>query len=91
MRSTIKCLYLYFILGIFLFNLYLFTRFFGEQEKFNGDLFNQQRHFRLFDDVNFVKNSNEFLILDWTGKQHIFREKDPIKCKFFVYFQKENA
>lgn len=25
---------------------------------------------------------NELLILDWTGKQHIFREKDPIHCNF---------
>jgi hypothetical protein len=29
-----------------------------------------------------LKNSNEFLVLDWTGHQHIFREQDPIKCKF---------
>jgi hypothetical protein len=28
-----------------------------------------------------LKNSNEFLVLDWTGHQHIFREQDPIKCK----------
>ncbi|CAF3733114.1 unnamed protein product [Rotaria socialis] len=82
MRSPIKCLYLYFILGIFLFNLYLLSRFFGEQEKFQHDPFDQQQHFRLFYDVNFVKNSNEFLVLDWTGKQHIFRENDTIKCDF---------
>ncbi|CAF2062113.1 unnamed protein product [Rotaria magnacalcarata] len=82
MRSRIKCLYLYFIFGIFLFNLYAISRFFGEQEKFKHHLFDRQQHFRLFYDVNFVKNSNEFLILDWTGKQHIFRENDPIKCDF---------
>lgn len=28
------------------------------------------------------KNKNEFLVLDWTGHQHIFREQDPIKCDF---------
>lgn len=32
--------------------------------------------------LNNLKNSNEFLVLDWTGQQHIFREQDPIKCKF---------
>ncbi|CAF1083940.1 unnamed protein product [Adineta ricciae] len=29
-----------------------------------------------------LKTTNEFLILDWTGHQHIFREQDPIKCDF---------
>jgi CRISPR/Cas system-associated endonuclease/helicase Cas3 len=30
--------------------------------------------------ANNLKNTNEFLVLDWTGHQHIFREQDPIKC-----------
>lgn len=28
-------------------------------------------------------NTNEFLVLDWTGNQHIFKEKRSIKCKIF--------
>ncbi|CAF0828950.1 unnamed protein product [Rotaria sp. Silwood1] len=32
--------------------------------------------------INNLKNSSQFLVLDWTGHQHIFREQDPIKCDF---------
>ena len=29
-------------------------------------------------------NATEFLVLDWTGKAHIFQEKDSIQCKIFL-------
>ncbi|CAF4357023.1 unnamed protein product, partial [Adineta steineri] len=28
------------------------------------------------------KNDNDFLVLDWTATQHIFKEQDPTKCDF---------
>jgi len=31
--------------------------------------------------IRSAKNKNEFLVLDWTGHQHIFREQDPIQCE----------
>jgi predicted SAM-dependent methyltransferase len=52
----------------------------------SNDLFDEvkKRDERVDKLSNNLKNSNEFLILDWTGHQHIFREQDPIKCKFIL-------
>ena len=71
MRISLKRLSIYSILCGLIFNVYLFYRLhddFGYLQLNGYDFEHRQL------------NSSDFLVLDWTGKQHIFKEKDPIKC-----------
>jgi CRISPR/Cas system-associated endonuclease/helicase Cas3 len=54
----------------------------GPDDFFNGIKKQDELVDKSASNANNLKNSNEFLVLDWTGHQHIFREQDPIKCKF---------
>jgi hypothetical protein len=103
MRTSLKCLVFYLIVGVIALNLYFLGQIYFQnqtnpeneqdqhQHQHSHDLFTLiKKQDELIDipsvDVNNLKNSNEFLVLDWTGHQHIFREQDPIKCKFrFAY------
>ncbi len=99
MRTSLKCLVFYLIVGVIIFNLYFLGQLYFQHQ--NSQENEQQQHIHLhhhpkdfFDSVkkqdelvdkslynaNNLKNTNEFLVLDWTGHQHIFREQDPIKC-----------
>ncbi len=84
MRASIKCLSYYFILILILLNLYIFTQFYDHQDNLNDHIDNQYDKL-IFDSIGKVEQ-NEFWVLDWTGNQHIFREEDPIKCKFIYPF-----
>ncbi|CAF2134053.1 unnamed protein product [Rotaria magnacalcarata] len=96
MRTSLKCLIFYLIVGVILLNVYILGQLYfshdnthqhQNQHKYSNDFFpviekgdalvNQP-----LSKANNLKNSNEFLVLDWTGHQHIFREQDPIKCDF---------
>lgn len=103
MRTSLKCLVFYLIVGVILLNLYflgqLYIQHQDNQENEQHPHQRQHQHTKEFIDGNKkqdelvdkssfntynLKNSNEFLVLDWTGHQHIFREQDPIKCKFLL-------
>jgi hypothetical protein len=80
MRISFKCLLFYFIIFFILLNLYFFSQLYLQQEYLNLNTDNQ--YHQLFSN-NITKNkNNEFLVLDWTGNQHIFKEQDTIQCKF---------
>ena len=99
MRTSLKCLVFYLIVGVIALNLYFLGQLYIQHQS-NSDNEQQQEHHRhqhvrqsfenvpkeddpIADKPSFsLKTTNEFLILDWTGHQHIFREQDPIKCKF---------
>ncbi len=113
MRTSLKCLVFYLIVGVILLNLYFLGQLYiqhqnnqeNEQDQHQHQQLHQHKHQHqqqhdkpkdFFNNIkkqdelvdkpsynaNSLKNSNEFLVLDWTGHQHIFREQDPIKCKF---------
>ncbi len=110
MRTSLKCLVLYLIVGVILLNLYFLGQLYLQHQNNQDDEQQQQQqqhehHHRhhhpnpnaFFKEINNpdellvdkssntahdLKNSNEFLVLDWTCNKHIFREQDPIKCKF---------
>jgi hypothetical protein len=117
MRTSLKCLVLYLIVGVILLNLYFLVQLYlqhqtnqenEQQQQQQGQNEHHHRHHhpnpngffkennkpdesladKLSINTHNLKNSNEFLILDWTGHQHIFREQDPIKCKSI--FSNEN-
>jgi hypothetical protein len=76
MRKLFRRFLFYFFIAIILFDIYILYQVLVETEYSNNN-FNQENK------ENFKqKNDNEFLVLDWTGNQHIFKEQDPIKCKF---------
>jgi hypothetical protein len=99
MRTSLKCLVFYLIVGVILLNLYFLGQLYFQhqntqeneqhqhQHQHSHDLFTViKKEDEVIDKPSYLKNSNEFLVLDWTGHQHIFREQDPIKCKFiFAY------
>ena len=112
MRTSLKCLVFYLIIGVILLNLYFLGQlYFQHQTTQETEQQQQQQHqhedhhhhqpnpndiFREIshgegrvdkpnDNTFNLKNSNEFLVLDWTGHQHIFREQDPIKCKYLLF------
>ncbi|CAF1138142.1 unnamed protein product [Rotaria sordida] len=90
MRSSLKCLSFYFIINTTLLNLYLFSQLYVEQEKSNKNIVNKQQYFGIFNNIinkkqqlfYKQKSNNEFLVLDWTAKHHMFKEQDPINCNF---------
>ena len=107
MRTSLKCLVFYLIVGVIVLNLYFLGQLYfqhqnnQENEQHQPQPQHQHQHSHdLFTvikkpdeliaipllNMNNLKNSNEFLVLDWTGHQHIFREEDPIKCKFIYPF-----
>ncbi len=66
MRVSLKRLLFYVIVGVLIFDIYIF--------------------YQVQNDFDHRKtNSSEFLVLDWTGNEHIFKEKDLIKCKDFSF------
>lgn len=99
MRTSLKCLVFYLIVGVILLNLYFLGQLYFHNENNQENVQHQNKHQHSNDflplvpkqdelvnqashKINSLKNSKEFLVLDWTGHQHIFREQDPIKCKF---------
>lgn len=97
MRTSLKCLVFYLIVGVILLNLYFIGQLYFHYE--NNPESQQHQHQDDFSSINEKqdepniqeknimnnqKNSNQFLVLDWTGHQHIFREEDPIKCKLLL-------
>jgi hypothetical protein len=82
MRISFKRLLFGFIGATILFNLYIFYRFYLQQNH-SWNNFDDEHHHQRFRRVN-QKNHNEFLVLDWTANQHIFKEQDPIQCKFMT-------
>jgi ABC-type nickel/cobalt efflux system permease component RcnA len=107
MRTSLKCLIFYLIVGVILLNLYFLGQvyFDGQKNEENEQHQHQHQHHHhhhhsnefstvinqqdeLVDpaafNTNNLKTTNEFLILDWTGHQHIFQEQDPIKCKLML-------
>lgn len=115
MRTSLKCLVFYLIIGVILLNLYFLGQLYFQHQT-NQETEQQQQQQQqhqhqhedhhhhepnpndIFREINHheepvdkpngnvfsLKNSNEFLVLDWTGHQHIFREQDPIKCKYLL-------
>lgn len=72
-----------FIICAFLCNLYFAYQFLVQREYSSNfiDEYKKNLH-NASNQLNFYeKKDNEFLVLDWTGRQHIFQEQDPIKCK----------
>jgi hypothetical protein len=104
MRTSLKCLLFYLIVGVILLNLYFLGQLYfqnqtnqenehqhhqhhhGLNELFNGINKQDELVDKSSKNANNLKNSNEFLVLDWTGHQHIFREQDPIKCKCLLSY-----
>ena len=111
MRTSLKCLVFYLIIGVILLNLYFLGQlYFQHQSNTENDHQQQQQQHQhedhhhhqpnphdIFREIHHreeerlekpsnnafsLKNSNEFLVLDWTGHQHIFREQDPIQCMY---------
>ncbi|CAF2605706.1 unnamed protein product [Rotaria sp. Silwood2] len=99
MRTSLKCLVFYLIVGVILLNLYFIGQLYfhyenNQENKQHQNLHQHSKDFFPFIDkqgelvnqlsykMNDLKNNSEFLVLDWTGHQHIFREQDPIKCDF---------
>jgi len=99
MRTSLKCLVFYLIVGVILLNLYFLGQLYfqhqnnhlnyiddpGEQQEQQSDNVHDKlngRREKKLKHSNEQNNTNEFLVLDWTGQQHIFREEDPIKCNF---------
>lgn len=105
MRTSLKCLVFYLIIGVIVLNLYFLGQlYFQHQNNTENDQHQQQQQHQhedhhhhqpnphdIFHEIHHQKeesnknpftpkDSNEFLVLDWTGHQHIFREQDPIKC-----------
>jgi hypothetical protein len=78
MRISLNPLLFYFIGSAFLFNLYLFYQLLVRQE-YSNNYFNTKYELNLTQ-----KNHNEFIVLDWTALRHVFKEEDPIKCKFIL-------
>ena len=66
MRRSHKYLTYGFLLGTLVFNIYLLLQFHVEKEPV----------------LHYESQENQFLILDWTAKYHIFREDEIIQCKF---------
>jgi hypothetical protein len=68
-------------------NIYFLAQlYFQHQNQSDDDQLQQQLAFREPERFNggnqpIRSTSNDFLVLDWTGHQHIFREHDPIQCK----------
>lgn len=77
MRSSIKCSLFYLILISLLFNIYLISLF-TEHERIQYDLISYGKKFQF---LHGEKGTNQFLILDWTVRRHIFKEENQIKCK----------
>lgn len=65
MRRLYKYLIYGLLLGTFIFNIYLLLQFRLEEEPV----------------LRYESQQNQFLILDWTAKSHIFREEESIECK----------
>ncbi|CAF1352470.1 unnamed protein product, partial [Adineta steineri] len=61
-----------------LINIYIFSQFHIESK----DLIDHVNYNKQQEPFFSKKNDNDFLVLDWTATQHIFKEQDPIKCDF---------
>ena len=99
MRTSLKCLVFYLIVGVILLNLYFLGQLYFQHQnnqeneqhqhhhQHGNEIFNGiERRDELVDKPIYnLKTNNEFLVLDWTGHQHIFREQDPIKCKSIFF------
>ena len=92
------------IAGVILLNLYFLVQLYYQNQnseeneqhrpRQSSEFFSEHRkRDRSIDQppekVYSLKNGNEFLVLDWTGHQHIFREQDPIKCKSQLVLAKQ--
>ena len=104
MRPSLKSLLFYMIAGVILLNLYFLVQlYYQNQSSEENEQHHQRQSSEFFSEhrkrdrsidkppekVYPLKNSNEFLVLDWTGHQHIFREQDPIKCKSQLVLDKQ--
>ncbi|CAF1465328.1 unnamed protein product, partial [Didymodactylos carnosus] len=91
MRSTVKRCLLILILFASLFNLYILTNIYFNRtslssstsatfilKSFQQRPTEQEKEENQRVNVKNALNENEFIILDWTGKEHIFREEDSI-------------
>lgn len=96
MRTSLKCFVFYLILGVILLNLYFLGQLYLQNQtnidndqqpirvqRKSKDFFEEKKD-PFIPPINSDKTKNEFLVLDWTGHQHIFREQDPIKCKIYL-------
>ena len=90
MRTSLKCIVFYLIGGVIVLNLYFLAQLYFQHQTSLEDEQHQQSHLFFKNEsphrprrvqLNPVTSKNEFIVLDWTGHQHIFREQDPIKCK----------
>lgn len=90
MRTSLKCVVFYLIGGVIILNLYFLAQLYFQHQDTLEDEQHQQSHLFFKDNQvhrprrvqsNRIELKNEFIVLDWTGHQHIFREQDPIKCK----------
>ena len=98
MRTSLKCCVFYLIIGVILLNLYFLGHVYIQQpgadetkpSDESDNIFpkiaqsNHHHHHQVNSIVTTIPKS-EFIILDYTGHQHIFRENDPIKCKKYLH------
>ena len=95
MKTSLKRMIVYLIIGVILLNLYFVSELYfqyenkQDEQKHSNDIYsNIQKNNELVNQPTYkakhLGSNNEFLILDWTGRQHIFREQDPIKCKLII-------
>ena len=97
MRTSLKCIVFYLIGGVIVLNLYFLGQLYfqhqtsleDEQHQLSHELFNRQQAQRNRRIEQTLPPKEDFLVLDWTGHQHIFREQDSIKCK--QYFQNSSS
>lgn len=89
-KSSQRLLLLGFIIFAFLSNLFFVYRYLLEREYITEPIDeNEEINNEALNIINnntkttssYKKAPNEFLVLDWSGKEHIFQEPDPIKCK----------
>ena len=106
MRTSLKSLLFYLIVGVVLLNLYFLGELYFQHQdspennkhpqarRPDGFFENSAKHHRAVDQPSdgqsALKSTHEFLVLDWTGHQHIFREQDPIKCKSSATLSESN-
>jgi len=91
MRKLHKQFCFFFSITIILFDIYILYQFLVKEEYSNNN-FNQLQQQQENEGIFEKKYDNEFVVLDWTGNQHIFKEQDPIKCKFiFSILYKKNS
>lgn len=76
MKQIFKAIRCYFLIIIPLINFYIFR-----WAIFRTDTQTSITQ-EIFTEPTEQRNPNEFLILDWTGNDHIFQESDRISCAF---------